>query len=149
MTLRSSLTTNTQQQQQKKEKKNNNKTNKTNKTKARSWVCSSPFSWCFLLESLTACRSLSNFKQAHTRMRCSTDEVSWIMRRLWRNKLNFSVNRIICLYDWQRAVSALRNQDTNTLQVCNLNETLIIHEENRLRLAAHAFNEVKWIIKQS
>ena len=143
MTLRSSLTTNKQQQQQKMKKKQQQ--NKQNKSKVM--VCSSPFSCCFLLESLTACRSLSNFKQAHTRMRCSTDEVSWIMRRLWRNKLNFSANRIICLYDWQRAVSALRNQDTNTLQACNLNETLIIHEEGRLRLAAHAFNEVKWIIK--
>lgn len=47
----------------------------------------------------------------YTRMWCSTDEVPWVIWSLWRDKLNFPVNRITGLHNRQRTILALQKQN--------------------------------------
>ena len=53
-------------------------------------------------------RQLIKKCKVNTRVWCSTDEVSWVIWSLRRNELNFPVNRITDLHDWQRTILALQ-----------------------------------------
>lgn len=46
--------------------------------------------------------------KVNTRVWCSTDEVPWVIWSLRRNELNFPVDRITDLHDWQRTILALQ-----------------------------------------
>lgn len=81
----------------------------------------------------------------HTRIWCSTNEVPWVIWSLWRNKLNFPVNRITGLQNWQRTILALQKTTPQNVENKYLKKCITMQKVKTMlkRLSVALFSRLR------